>query len=265
MFAARAQLANLLSSEISVGDENERYSFLCNTYTEYKRATTLFLKEEGTIAWLRDNLCEGDVFHDVGANIGLYTIFAADKVGPGGQVAAFEPHPANSAALMNNVMLNKMSDRVKILSCALNDTEGFLDFNLRQITAGSSMSQLSSTIDGDGEEFEPVISELKYACTLDSLVKQGVVRTPDHVKIDVDGNELLVLKGMKGVLSGKSRPRSLQVEINHDSAPDVNAFMDEYGFQLGERHYTHRGKKLLKNGGDPLGIAHNAVYVPGAA
>jgi len=261
IFQIRLKLAKKLTTTVTVGPDEKNYTFKCNTYTEYKRAATLFLKEEGTIKWLQDNLKPGDVLHDIGANIGLYTIFAAAEVGPSGQVAAFEPHPANTMSLMDNVILNKFGDRVKVISSALNDKEGFLDFNLRHTIAGSSMSQLSSTIDGDGIEFVPVISELKYSCTLDSLIKKGLVRTPDHVKIDVDGNELLILAGMKATLKGKSRPRTLQIEVNHHYGQELDDLLGSYGYRLDHRHHTHRGKQLIESGANPEEIAHNAVYI----
>lgn len=261
IFQLRLKLAKKLMTSITVGPAEKNYTYKCNTYTEYKRAVTLFLKEEGTISWLRDNLKPGDVVHDIGANIGLYTIFAAKEVGPSGQVCAFEPHPANTMSLMDNIILNNLGDRVKVIASALNDKEGFLDFNLRHTTAGSSMSQLSSTVDGDGKEFVPVISELKHSCTLDSLIKKGLIRSPDHVKIDVDGNELLVLAGMKATLKSESRPRTLQIEVNHHYGQKLDDLLVSYGYNLDHRHHTHLGKQLIKDGIDPKDVAHNAVYI----
>ena len=62
------------------------YKFAYDNAIEYFRAQTLFTKEEGTIAWLQRELKPGDVFYDVGANVGCYTIVAAKLVGETGMV-----------------------------------------------------------------------------------------------------------------------------------------------------------------------------------
>lgn len=74
------------------------------------RARTLFTKEPETIEWI-DDFQEGDVFWDVGANVGVYTLYAATthKL----QVLAFEPSASNYLLLNRNVEINKLSDRVR--------------------------------------------------------------------------------------------------------------------------------------------------------
>lgn len=259
-YRARFALARKFLMSVEVRKDNGAYMFDCNSYTEFKRAATLFQKEEGTIAWLREVLHPGDAFCDVGANIGLYSVVAGDLVGEAGEVAAFEPHPVNTMSLMQNIALNGLAERAKVISAALSDSTGFFDFNIREAIAGSSMSQLGQTIDGNGEAFVPVLRECKAAFTLDDLVAAGTVRSPDAVKIDVDGNELLVLAGMKGVLGSDARPRSVQVEVNHRYEAELDDFMQDLGYHLTHRHHTHIGKRKIARGADPISVAHNAVY-----
>ena len=259
-YRARFSLARSLLMSVEVQEGERAYRFDCNSYTEFKRASTLFQKEEGTIAWLRAVLRPGDAFCDIGANIGLYSVVAGDVVGEAGEVAAFEPHPANAMSLMQNIALNGLVERTKVISAALSDNTGFFDFNIREAIAGSSMSQLGQTIDGNGEAFVPVLRECKAAFTLDDLVGQGVVRSPDAVKIDVDGNELLVLAGMKGIMESDARPRSVQVEVNHRYEAELDDFMQGLGYRLTDRHYTSIGKRKIAKGADPISVAHNAVY-----
>ena len=259
-YRARFALARKCLMSVEVRRDSGVYRFDCNSYTEFKRAATLFQKEEGTIAWLREVLHPGDAFCDVGANIGLYSVVAGDLVGDSGEVAAFEPHPANTMSLMQNIALNGLAGRAKVISAALSDSTGFFDFNIREAIAGSSMSQLGQTIDGNGEAFVPVLRECKAAFTLDDLVAAGTVRSPDAVKIDVDGNELLVLAGMKGVLGSDARPRSVQVEVNHRYEAELDDFMQGLGYHLTHRHHTHIGKRKIAEGANPISVAHNAVY-----
>jgi len=264
-YRARFALARKLVMDVEVRNGKSSYRFDCHSYTEFKRAATLFQKEQGTIEWLHKVLRPGDAFCDIGANIGLYSVVAGDLVGDTGEVAAFEPHPANTMSLMQNMALNGLVERSKVISAALSDATGFFDFNIRESIPGSSMSQLGGTVDGNGREFVPELRECKAAFSLDDLVARGTVRSPDVIKIDVDGNELLVLAGMKAVLGSDERPRSVQVEVNHRYEAELDAFMQSFGYSLQERHHTHIGKRKIAAGADPLAVAHNAVYAASVA
>lgn len=264
-YRLRFALAEQLGMTIEVRSGADSYRFTCRSYTEFKRAVTLLEKEEGTINWLRTVLRPGDAFCDIGANIGLYSVFAGNLVGETGQIQSFEPHSANVSSLMQNIEINGLTERAKVISAALGDSNGFFDFNIREATAGSSMSQLGRTIDGNERSFVPVLRECKAAFTLDYLVESGVVRTPDVVKIDVDGNELLVLAGMKNVLGSDMRPRSVQIEVNHRYEAELDSLMQSFGYTLHDRHHTSIGKRKIARGADPITVAHNAVYEVAAA
>jgi hypothetical protein len=103
---------------------------------------------------------------------------------------------------------------------------------------------------------------LKHATTIDSLVETGIIRPPDLVKIDVDGNELMILRGMRRVLQGSHRPRAVQVEMNHRFKDELLAFMEACQFRLEARHHTLAGKKEIAKGRDPESIAYNALFRP---
>jgi FkbM family methyltransferase len=251
-----------LVKHVAVRNGDERYVFRCESDLERWRAETLFSKEEGTVAWIREGVQPGETFYDVGANIGLYTLLAADRVGSSGRVYAFEPHAPNFVSLLHNVHLNQVGEWVVPLCCALHDRNGFFDFHYQSFVAGSSMSQLDCLVDGDEVRFQPVVSERKLGVTVDSLIESGVIGPPHHVKIDVDGNELLVLKGMQQLLTGANRPKSLQVEINRRYKAELFAFLAQCGYEQRARHDTTLGKSLLAAGRDPETIAHNAVFRP---
>jgi FkbM family methyltransferase len=265
LFRLRFALAQALGMTIEVRTDAGSYRFACRSYTEYKRAVTLLQKEEGTIRWLRDTLRPGDTFCDIGANVGLYSVFSGNLVGETGHILSFEPHAANALSLMQNMALNGLSSRAKVISAALGDRNGFFDFNIIEATAGSAMSQLDRTLDGHERPFVPVLREFKAAFTLDHLVAEGIVPTPDVVKVDVDGNELLVMAGMRNVLGSAKRPRSVQVEVSPHYAEDLDAFMDGLGYRAQKRHRTDIGLRKLARGADPVLIAHNAIYAPAAA
>lgn len=263
----RSKLRRLLGrtgERIVIQDGAESYVFFCENSVEQWRATTLLTKEAGTVDWIKTYVQPGHVFLDVGANIGLYTVLAAKRVGREGLVYAFEPHLGNAFRLMQNVRANAIEDQVKVLSVALHDTNGFVDFNYNAEISGSSMSQLGSRRDSEEREFDAVLREYKCAVTVDSLIASGAMRPPQHVKIDVDGNELFVLKGMHALLGGTSRPLTVQVEINRRYKDDVIRMMREAGYGNGVRHDTQSGLKKIQAGNDPDDIAHNLVFHAGA-
>jgi FkbM family methyltransferase len=253
-------LRRQLVQVVKVDDEQFTHRFRCETPYESWRARTLLEKEEGTVRWIRTCAREGDVFYDIGANIGLYTLLAAQRVGPRGMVYAFEPHVANVHSLLANIALNQMSSRVRVLSCALHEAEGFFDFNYYAAEAGTSMSQLNDARDSLDRPFQPAFAEYKYAVTLDKLVADGAIRPADHVKIDVDGNELLVLRGMRGLLCGDTAPTTIQVEINPRYKDELYGMLQQLDYELAEKHFTLHGKKQIAAGADPESIGYNAVF-----
>ena len=263
-FSESRTLASELANEnvVSASDGKNTYLFNVANEVERWRAESLATKEAGTISWIRSVVHEGDVFVDVGANIGLYSLVAARHVGVSGMVYAFEPHAASFLSLLKNIDINELGTIVRPLSCALHFSESVLDFNYCNWLSGSSMSQLGSMIDAEENEFVPVASELKLSTTLDKLVKTGAIRTPTHVKIDVDGNESYVLRGMEGVLRSPSRPETIQVEINERYKADLFSYMESLNYEFVLRHDTALGKSRIEQGADPNTISHNAIFRP---
>lgn len=227
-----------------------------------RRATTLFAKEAGTVAWLEQELHPGDVFLDIGANIGIYSLLAAQMVGPEGRVFGVEPHAVNAAALLENVEANHVADRVSVLTVALSSQTGFDRFNYHDWEAARSHSQFGRNIDENGRTFTPVCAEVKFGTTVDALVADSVIGLPHAVKIDIDGLELSVLQGMAKLLTGPQRPRSVQVEVGPASHASVGDLMKRLGYRLDHRHHTLAGKKRLRGGEEEVSIPHNAVYKP---
>ncbi len=254
------KLRRQLSRVVKIDDGQFTYQFRCHTPTELWRARTLLEKEEGTVRWIRNHVQEGEVFYDIGANIGLYTILAGCRIGPQGMVYAFEPHVGNVQSLLGNIALNDLSQRTKVLSCALHEQEGFFDFNYYAADPGTSMSQLNDARDSNDQLFQPAYAEYKYAVTLDKLVNEGSIRPADHIKIDVDGNELLILRGMRGLLSSARPPRTLQVEINARHKDELYRLMSDLGYSLSEKHFTLHGKHAVAKGADPESVGYNAVF-----
>jgi FkbM family methyltransferase len=256
---ARLGLRSKLVQRVRVSDGEHVHVFRCEDPLEVTRAVTLLEKEPGTVRFVRTEVRAGDVFYDIGANIGLYTLVAARRVGDEGMVCAFEPHAGNIMNLLRNVAENRLGDRVKVVSAPLNDSSGFFPFDYRSAEPGSALSRLESE-GAVGEEFAPVSTELKYATSVDALVADGVIPPADLVKLDVDGNEPLILRGMKTHLSESHRPRAAQVEIQPETREEVYELMQENGYEAAERHDTFAGAALIEAGMHPDRVVHNVVF-----
>ncbi len=249
-----------LVREIEVVDGAASYRFRCETVREFNRCLKLFAKEPGTVAWIDSSVKEGQIFYDIGANIGVYTIFAARKVGPAGKVYAFEPHAANFARLIDNVIQNGLQQVVVPCSFALDSGEGFAPFAYDSARAGTSHSQLLSSAPVGQDERGADIDELKFATTVDFLVNAGRIAPPHHVKIDVDGNEHRILDGMANLLRSPHSPLTLQVELNEPHAAASEALLKEQGYTLVEKHYTRSAARRREETGEEPVEGCNAIF-----
>lgn len=170
------------------------------------RVETLFTKEPSTIEWL-SGFSPGDVFLDVGANVGMYSVFAA--IVPGARVYAFEPESQNYALLCRNIVLNGLA--VTAFCTALSDEERFGSLHLSDFQAGGSCHSFGEAVDYRLEAKAFPFSQGCYSTTIDRLVQSDAIPVPGHIKIDVDGLEHRVIAGAAETLK---RVRSLLVEIN---------------------------------------------------
>jgi FkbM family methyltransferase len=243
----------------TLSDGRYEYRFVCHSDKERSRAGRLFVKEKGTIAWIERDLRPDDVFYDVGANIGSFTIFAARRLGEKGKVVAFEPHIPNANSLIENVILNGLDTRVQVVTAALTNREGYNRFNYHSLYAGASTSQYGRQ-SYEGETFEPKLVEIKHGCTIDALCRSSLIEPPDMVKIDVDGLDFEVLEGMRELMVSTERPRSIQIELGTESTPKIMRLCEQMGYALRERHWTQSGLDFIAQGHAPEEYPHYGIF-----
>jgi FkbM family methyltransferase len=183
--------------------------------TTRSRVETLFTKEPVTIEWLA-TLAADDVLVDVGANVGMYSIWAA-KV-HGARVWAFEPESQNYALLNRNIAKNGLDGRVKAYCLALSDRAGCAELYLSAFMAGTSVHSYGEKVDFKLEPMQPAHTQGCVSETLDALVASGAVPQPTHIKIDVDGIEHKIVAGAQAVLRDR-RLRSMLIEVNQNLEP----------------------------------------------
>lgn len=203
-----------------------------NVFTKW-RVDSLFTKEPDTIEWIR-GFQAGEVFVDIGANVGMYTIWAAKTRGV--RTFAFEPESQNYALLYRNIVMNGLTETVVAYCLALSDTTAYSLLHLSQFQLGGSCHTFGEKVDHRLEQRDSKISQGSVSTTLDQLVADGVLPVPRHIKIDVDGLEHKVLAGCRGVLADR-RLKSVLVEINTNLEQHRRIIVDmqELGFGFSEQ------------------------------
>jgi len=176
----------------------------------------LFKKKESEIRYFIDKYVrDGDVFFDIGANVGVFSIYCAKRYS-NVSVYSFEPEYSNLNHLKDNVIRNGLAEKISIHSIAIGDFNGLSFLNMQDVTSGAAAHTESKTPIKQTEEGFPVIfREGISVVTLDHFCRQlGVI--PHAMKIDTDGNEVNVLKGALSVLSDK-RLRCVALERSPDN------------------------------------------------
>jgi FkbM family methyltransferase len=137
------------------------------------------------------HLGPGDVFYDIGANAGFFTLLAARRVGPSGHVYAFEPVPDNLASVCEQIEVNRLG-HVDAIGAAVGRAPGRLA--LRYSPRASAMARLAHV--GKAQPDEETL-DVEVVC-LDDFAKEH--RAPTMMKIDVEGAEGEVLEGARALL-----------------------------------------------------------------
>ena len=150
--------------------------------------------EEPTLEIIMRSLRAGDVFLDIGANVGVYTVLSARAVGEAGAVVAFEPEVRRFERLQENLTLNGFRN-VRPFRVALGEAEG----DGRLYVKGPPSPSL---VTPQGHLAASAEWEVVEVVNGDEYWRAHALPPPRVVKIDVEGFELSVLKGLRGLLSG---------------------------------------------------------------
>lgn len=205
------------------------------------RADTLLTKEPDTIEWIA-SFGADDVFIDIGANVGIYSIWAA--ITGAAKVYAFEPESQNFATLNKNIFLNALSGRVVAYCTALSDQAGFGPLYLSEFRGGASGHNFAVR----PQRAEPKFTQGVYSTTLDDLVATGSIPPPRHIKIDVDGIEHKIIAGARRTLQDQ-RLASVLVELdtNLETHRNIIDVMQDLGFTLSPEQVE---KAIRRTGGN---------------
>jgi FkbM family methyltransferase len=182
--------------------------------------------------YMRSCLAPGDVFMDIGSNVGYYTLLAASLVGPTGRVVAFEPDPITFEALRRSIALNRL-DHATCVNVALSDFEGEAEFYRTEATAHSLVAETAADKRFRGVTRVKVTSLSRWLEQTEA--PRSAVRL---LKVDVEGEEPRTTAGMVPVLPRLGYP-AIWAEVRGPSgskrAPNTFAPMCDLLEPLGYR------------------------------
>jgi FkbM family methyltransferase len=219
-----------------------------------KRYNTFSTKEPETLEWI-EAMPEKSIVWDIGANIGLYSIYAAKKRNC--LVWAFEPSVFNLEVLAMNVYINRLVENISIVPVALNDTVGFNKFKMSTIKTGGSLSTFGKNFGWDGNKLRSIFEFSTMGISIDVARDHLQVPQPDFIKIDVDGIENLILSGGASVLK---KVKSVLIEVNDDfksQAEDCRKLLEDAGLIITDKRQTD----VVSNTKDGFQNTFNQIWV----
>ena len=199
---------SLLERTLSVDTPRGPVSFVTLNRASAGRAMTMLTKQPGTIAWI-DRFEPGGIFWDVGANVGVYSLYAALRGDT--HVVAFEPAAVNYFMLAANCEINHFEDRVDCVLAGLGHSKAIACLAASQFAGAASF--------GFGGRKAQVFEGRQAAIVLsiDHLVQEFGLPCPNYIKIDVPMMTETILAGGERTLS---RPdvREVHVEASETSS-----------------------------------------------
>ncbi len=180
------------------------------------RYRTILSKEPETIDWINNFESKNDfIFWDIGANIGIYSLYSAAKYN-NIKVIAFEPSTSNLRVLSRNISINNFSNKIIINQTPLFDKDfGYQKLNEEGFSEGGALNAFSVDYGYDGKKFNPKNMYTIYGTSINFLLNNSILEIPNYIKIDVDGIEDLILKGGEKFLKNE-KIKSILIELNED-------------------------------------------------
>lgn len=159
---------------------------------------------------------EGSIVFDIGAHVGFYTLLASALVGPHGKVFAFEPVPRNLFYLKEHLRLNRVTN-VIVIEAAVSDRHGMTLFD-------EGPNSLMGCISPNGKLQVRTVA-------LDELIARGEITTPNYIKMDIEGTEVLALLGARSLLRSLL-PTLFLATHGGDIQQESCRFLVSLGYQL---------------------------------
>lgn len=222
---------------------------LCNN-----RVITFSTKEPETLEWI-DNMTAGSILWDIGANVGLYSVYAAKKKQC--LVWAFEPSVFNLELLSRNIFLNDLADLICTVPLPLTDKLGSSKMRLTSREWGGALSTFGQEFGWDGKAIRKVFEYQTIGVSMEDAVNLLAIPQPDYIKLDVDGLEHFILKGGFSVLQ---KVKQILIEVNDDfeeQADSCRTLLTQAGLTLRDKRHS----EMIENNTHGFQNSYNQIWV----
>lgn len=226
----QAKVIEFLEPILTVECPRQTLRFSCPTARAAHDPDHLFDGEPETIRWI-DSLPQNETLWDIGANVGTYSIYAAAQRKM--NVVAFEPNAATFAVFARNIELNNCNDLVSAFPVALSDKTRVDHLYMANSAAGHSMHAFGTTENALGH-IDNALRQSVLGYSIDDFVKTFSIAKPDHIKIDVDSIEDLIIKG--GMETISQHVKSILIEVIGDDLSQRENMLSDRIQSLGLLH-----------------------------
>ncbi len=209
--------------------KNVNYTFYVPNSLSYYRVNTFSSKEPETLVWI-NQFSFNSTFWDIGANIGLYSIYAAKS--RNANAYAFEPSVFNLEILARNINLNHLENNIIIIPIPLTDKTQFNMMRMTSTEWSGALSSFQENIGWDGKSIDTVFNYQILGVSMNSMVKSLGLSLPDYIKIDVDGIEHFILMGGEDILMNV---KEVLIEVNdcfHDQVHQCTEILTRNGLKM---------------------------------
>lgn len=227
-----------ISKSIKIS-ENQKIKFYIPNEISSFRVKTFFSKEPDTLEWIRKRGGNEKILYDIGANMGIYSIYYAKMFKS--EVYAFEPSLKNLDLLVKNINLNLLKNQVYVIPNPL--SKRFIFSNLFQVKSSPGLAGTTFNDNFVKKGMATVykdspLNHVEYTTlglSIDSLKDLNLIKKPDLLKIDVDGNELDIIEGCKDTIK-ESKKISILIETNKDTESGIKKTFKTLGLVKKSQH-----------------------------
>ena len=222
--------------------------FDVNSDWTFFRAKTLMSKEPETIAWLR-GFEKGAIFYDVGANVGMYSLFAS--LISEAKTYSFEPSSSNFVTLVKNINMNHIQTVATPYCIGLDNKTAFTHLYMPNLDVGSSGHSVGEAVDPFLKQAKFPFSQGIFSANLDDLIEKWDFPVPTYIKIDVDNIEHKIIEGAFNLLQNPTL-KSVLIEMNTEKEKGVEILktFEKFGFYYDQEATKARMKKEGLNCGE---------------
>jgi FkbM family methyltransferase len=192
--------------------------FVTQTALEENRVVERFKIETDLIEYLNEELDFNSVFWDIGACVGNFSLFAANRAK---EVLSFEPDGLTYSSLLENIY-NSGLENITAYPVALGNVNTLSNLYMKNFRIANAYNSVGREVDFAGKLYKSEFSQKCIQLRADTLLIDYSVTPPTHLKIDVDGNELQVLEGFGEILKS-DKLKFVIVELDFDNKESLSS------------------------------------------